>query len=393
MKRFAFLSQAWPGDPNVHIAGSSVQVYYIALELACRGYPVLVLLTDHPGFRYSDNNLQVISVDNGKHLRTQLRPVNLQKILDILRDFQPDIIYQRGKLPESVAAAIYKKKYGSQFIWLSNADNSGERWKFVSKRLKKRKLYGAGLFPRLIEAGYADLRIERAIQCADLIISQTVRQQQDLKQHFHLEARVLGSGHPIPPLAPKNNPRPKVLWLANLTPMKQPIIFARLAAQMYDDDAEFIMAGKAPNPDILKQVLDIGGALPNFKYLGGVGLEEGNRLFKESDIFVSTSLPKNEGLPNTFIQAFIHGVPVLSLNHDPDQVITDHKLGAVVSQPETLIQELHRFIDDTSLRRQTGHNAYQYALRHYNIHNLVDELLAISKKSQGLESHPMSIQR
>lgn len=382
MLKFAFLSQAWPEDENACISGSSVQVYYIAKELAKRGYPVLVILTAHPDYTFNNGRLQVCSVQTPNGLRNQLKASWINKIITILEEFKPDVIYQRGKLPESVVAAIYKQKHNTRFIWLSNADNSGERWKFIKKRWRKRHNYLFTALPRLLEAGYADVKIKKAIKYADVVISQTERQKKQLEKNFHFTPVVIGSGHPIPKLPLKSNDKLKILWLANLTPMKQPHLFAKLATQLHHLNADFIMAGKANNSQILEEILTTTSGYTNFKYVGGVGLNNGNQLFAHSDLFISTSWANYEGIPNTFIQALIHGTPVLSLSHDPDNIINDYQLGAISTNLEELSQDVIKFVKNQELRQSTRLTVYKYAKKQFNIETIVDQLIDIVLKNQ-----------
>lgn len=384
MLKFAFLSQAWPEDDNINISGSSVQVYFIAKELAKRGYPVLVILTAHSGYEYVQGKLQVCSIQTSLKLRNQLSKKWLNNIVDILNNFQPDIVYQRGKLPESVAVSIYKQRTNTCFIWLSNSDNSGENWKYVKKRWNKRDQYQLSILPRLIEALYADSKIEKAIKLSDIVIAQTKHQQITIKNNFHMDSILLGSGHPIPKFKKKLiDKKVTILWLANLTPVKQPHLFAELAFKLQHLNADFIMAGKPLSLELLNKVKKITLSMPNFHYVGGVGLNKCNQLLQNTDIFVCTS--QYEGLPNTFIQAFKHGIPVLSLKNDPDNIIRDHNLGAVSKNKKELAHQVIKFVQNQTLRQQTSQIVYDYAQKYYNIETIVDQLLDIIRK-QNYES-------
>ena len=55
--------------------------------------------------------------------------------------------------------------------------------------------------------------------------------------------------------------------------------------------------------------------LPNLDYLGEQPIERVNSEIAASDVLVTTSY---EGFPNTFIQAWLRGVPVVSNGVDPD---------------------------------------------------------------------------
>jgi glycosyltransferase involved in cell wall biosynthesis len=188
-----------------------------------------------------------------------------------------------------------------------------------------------------------------------------------------MDANVLGSGHCIPPMPEKNNQRPMILWLANLTPMKQPQLFSLLAKNLSKENADFVMAGKAPDPEILNMVRREAKGADKFQYVGDVGLKSGNALFEKADLFISTST--NEGLPNTFIQAALHATPIVSLNSDPDGMIKRERIGAVCHNFEEIMDTVRFWIRNETERKLAGFRAYAYAHKAFNIKNIVDGLL------------------
>lgn len=61
--------------------------------------------------------------------------------------------------------------------------------------------------------------------------------------------------------------------------------------------------------------------------MGNVSFDKSNEWYASASLFVNTSLPKADGLPNAFIQAWYNGAVVLSLYHDPNGWITKERLG------------------------------------------------------------------
>ncbi len=382
--RWALLSQVWPEEPDVVVSGSNVQVYYIARELAQRGESVLVVLSGHSSsWERSEGNLRVVSVPAvGKGLRGWLHPYWMRQATAVLESFSPDVLYQRGKLPETILAARYARRHHRLFVWCSNADNSARPWKYVRKRLRYRRKPLWLLPARLAEAALADLLIQRSLRCADLLIAQTRWQYQTLYRYLGREPVLLGSGHPLPPPPSFTLPKgpPTVLWLANITPMKQPQVFLRLARRLRHMDARFIMAGAAPNPELSALVHREAEQLPNLTYLGAVAFRETARLFAAAQLFVLTSEFEFEGLPNTLIQACLHGVPILSLRNDPDGLIRTYGIGAVAADEEELVTLTQDWIADPERRRQAGQKAYELACRAFDIRVVVERLTELVRK-------------
>lgn len=379
--RWAFLSQVWPEEPDVVVSGSNVQVYYIARELAHRGEPVLVLLSGHSeAWERTEGNLRVVSLPAiGPGLRGWFHPRWMRRAAEIVRDFAPEVVYQRGKLPETVLAARYARAHDVLFIWCSNADNSYLRWKFLRKRLRYRRKPLWLLPARLAEAALVDIAIERALRTADLVLAQTRYQQERLSRVLGRAIERLGSGHPLPP-PPEPPSQPTVLWLANLTPMKQPLVFVRLAQRLRYLGVPFLMAGSAPNPELLNAVLRESAELPHFTYAGPVPFRRVSDFFRQAGLFVLTSESEFEGIPNTFIHACLHGVPTLSLRNDPDELIRTYGVGEVADDEDSLAQALEQWLTDEERRHRAGTRAYELARSRFDIRVVVTRLCELVRQ-------------
>ena len=379
--RWALLSQVWVEEAEGTVTGSSVQVYYLAQELVRRGEEVLVLLSGHRrAWERTEGRLRLVSLPAySAGLWGWLQPRWQRDAEAVLRAFRPDVVYQRGKLPETVLAARYVQRSRAVFVWSSNADNSAYRWKYVRKRLRWRRRPWWMLPLRLAEAAVADLLIERALQRAHLLLAQTHHQQRTLELVLKRKAHLVGSGHPLPP-PPRSNPSPPaVLWLANITPVKRPHLFVRLARALQGSGAHFLMAGAAPDRHLLEAVLQDADGLPNFRYVGAVPFLQTAELFAHASLFVLTS--EFEGLPNTLIQACLHGVPVISLGNDPDGILSRYGVGEVVADEHALVRSVASWLADEERRHRAAERAYQLACERFDIARVVGQLMELVEQA------------
>jgi glycosyltransferase involved in cell wall biosynthesis len=127
-------------------------------------------------------------------------------------------------------------------------------------------------------------------------------------------------------------------------------------------------------PALLAKIL----AQPNILYLGGLSQDEVNDCISRSHIFVNTSV--QEGFANTFIQAWMRRVPVVSLAVDPDGLLGCGKYGYCAGDNyHAFRRHIETLVDNPALRQTLGEQAKQYshaAHSHRNIELLINVLLA-----------------
>jgi glycosyltransferase involved in cell wall biosynthesis len=110
-------------------------------------------------------------------------------------------------------------------------------------------------------------------------------------------------------------------------------------------------------------------------YIGGVSQNEVNRRLGEGHILVCTS--QYEGFSNTFVQAWMRKVPVVSLNADPDNIIVREGIGFKSLTFEKLTRDVKLLIENRELREKMGKKALQYAHKNHGIEKMVNSFLSL----------------
>ena len=96
----------------------------------------------------------------------------------------------------------------------------------------------------------------------------------------------------------------------------------------------------------------------------------------KSRLLINTS--SAEGFPNTFVHAFAHGVPVVSLDVDPDNIIKRYNLGFHVNgDVRVAVNKIKELIEDNSKWKSMSESCYSFALEHLNIHKNVNQLKSL----------------
>lgn len=203
---------------------------------------------------------------------------------------------------------------------------------FIHKYLRSGKIIFWGQtstdFDLLKEYEKRWLRIIRhyTIRKADYIITQTKDQTQTLFHNFqrfgfHVP-NIIDTSIKISGLTSNNY----VFWCGNTSQNKRPEIFIELAR--LNPTVHFVMAANLTSAEKGNLLKTKAGLIKNLQFLGSISFAEVQEWFTGSIVYVNTSI--REGFPNTFLQAWQQGVPVLSVNINPDQIFSEFKLGICV---------------------------------------------------------------
>lgn len=132
-----------------------------------------------------------------------------------------------------------------------------------------------------------------------------------------------------------------VLWVANIKSLKRPEWIYRLAAKM--PSVQFVMIGGNKDNNLFSDGEECASKLTNLRFLGHLHFATVNEYFGKAKLFVCSS--EYEGFPNTFLQAWANGVPVVS-TVDPSEVITKYSLGSIINTEEELQKAIENFVSD-----------------------------------------------
>ena len=151
-----------------------------------------------------------------------------------------------------------------------------------------------------------------------------------------------------------------VAWVGMLRAPKRPDLLVEIAERM--PKLHFVVCGgpttHRSSSSYGEQVIRRIRTLPNVDYLGQVSPEKAQEVIEEASILLSTS--DGEGFPNTFLQAWSSGTPVVSLMIDPDGIIHKYGLGVCSQGLEGVDGDIDTLIHSTNLRDEIALRAQEY---------------------------------
>jgi glycosyltransferase involved in cell wall biosynthesis len=182
-----------------------------------------------------------------------------------------------------------------------------------------------------------------------------------------LHVRWRAKAHVVPSIAgcavtvvPHAQRRPCVAWVGMLRRPKRPDRLVEIAQKA--PAAHFVVCGapsahRSPSAYGDRVVGELR-ALPNVEYLGQIPPTKVEALLRGAAVMLSTA--DEEGFPNTFLQAWSSGTPVVSLEVDPDHVIATRGLGIVAGGTEGAVSAIASLIDTPALRDEIGARAARH---------------------------------
>lgn len=190
---------------------------------------------------------------------------------------------------------------------------------------------------------------------ADAILVQTASQQRALQLNHGLASRVAGMLVDIP--TTWMTPTSDVIWVANIKPEKRPQLLLELAQRLPDVRFRMVGACVPGHVDLFEQITAQARALPNVIFHGAVPYRDVGSLFDRARVFVNTS--ELEGFPNTFLQAWVRGMPVVT-TFDPDGLVAAKGLGSTQQTVAGLAYSIRMLLHSAALYAQTSNRVVDF---------------------------------
>ncbi|WP_445871573.1 glycosyltransferase family 4 protein [Candidatus Jordarchaeum sp.] len=356
--------------------GAEVQAWLLAKELARRGFEVSYIAQSVRGKAGKIERINGVTIRWVRYAH-YFRWANGWEYYRALRIVDPDIVVERMTSFVTGIIGFYKEKYGKKFAWICTDNESPRRWHFLKNQIKTNKANKVGTLKSLVfllNAIIYDLSRHYGMKKVTWVFTQNESQKKLLKREFGLASFEMLSGHEIPehvfPIEQRLSNK-IILWVANLGPKKRPELFIELARISENKDLKFIMIGGRDDKEYIRKLFkDVPN---NLLWLGRLPFDETLSWFDKATAFINTS--PTEGFPNTFVQAWVRGIPVITLGVNPDGIIEKYYLGYVASDEKEALKFLIFLIGNPDNYKRISKNAFFYASKNHSIKVAADNFL------------------
>ena len=330
---------ALSGGSAGHIGGVERQTTLMARWLAARGHRVSLVTWD-------EGQPDGIEIDGVRVLKLCRREDGLPGLRFLhprwtslrraLARAEADVYYHNCGEYVTGQVALWARGRGRRFVYSVASDPECDPRLPQMHTLRERLLFRYGLTH------------------ADLVIVQTETQQRMLRAGFDIDSLVL----PMPSLAspdayeapaPPRRDSARILWVGRISPEKRPDRFLDLAQAC--PDLKFDLVGPGDGGSYAPAIVRRAQGLHNVTVHGPVAREKVGDFYRQAASLCSTS--EFEGFPNTFLEAWAHGVPVVS-TVDPDGLIERRRLGRAVAKVEDLAAALRDLLTDPEGWKETS---------------------------------------
>jgi glycosyltransferase involved in cell wall biosynthesis len=149
---------------------------------------------------------------------------------------------------------------------------------------------------------------------------------------------------------------PRIIWAGRIDDNKRLDWFLEIAARLPAFGFEIAAAA---NGAVSKEMelREKAKAIANVRWLGTLSRKEMSQFYLGATCLCCTS--KHEGFPNTFVEAWNHGVPVVT-TFDPDGLVTRMGLGFTASNPSDFAAAITNLVCDQAKWLQISANVRLY---------------------------------
>lgn len=333
-------------------SGEPLQHTLLATALARRGYRVSMVVLDHgqPDGAVWDGvqTFKAYALGAGLPVLRFVHP-RWTGLVSALKRADADVYYSScaGGLVGQIG--MFCARRGKRFVFRTASDAD----------CKPDALISMGRWYRRDKWLY-----ERGLRRAARVLVQSVHQQELMRRNFGLDSAIAGM------IVQRSGSERAfgerdidTLWVSNLRSVKRPDVLLSVADRLPELSFHMV-GGTTPGATRYFETVKAEAAgRRNVTFHGAVPYRNVSAFYSRARVLVNTS--DVEGFPNTYLQAWASGTPVVAF-FDPDGVIAREGLGVTVRTAEEMCDAVQRLTGDESAWKAARQRCLAFIDRHYS---------------------------
>ena len=328
------------------IGGEQVQQTLLAKALATRGYRVSMVVADYgqpdSAAWHGVTTYKAYRADAGLPVLRFVYPRWTGTWAALMRA-DADVYYTSCAGLMVGLVGMFCRRHGRGSVHRLAHDTDADPKQLLIRYTRDKKLYEYGL------------------RKADIVLCQHAAQQRALMENFAVSSVVADMLVDPPARQFDRDQRDlEILWVNNLGDLKRPDLALQLARQMPNHHIHMIGGPMPGCSDLYQRIESAAMNVPNLTLYGRVPYHEIGDFYDRAKVFVNTS--DMEGFPNSFLQSWCRGVPVVSF-FDPNGLIKREGLGVSPNSIDDMASAVHRLIADETEWRKMSQRCRSYMER------------------------------
>ena len=308
-------------DNTAPYGGAETQTAFVAGALQGGGHEVTMVVANlEPGDGLPHPAENAFHSSQGIPILRFFHP-RLTGIVKALERADADLYYQRNAGMVTGVTAMFCRRHRRVFVYGCGSDSD---LRFSTARvdgLRDRSLFYLGL------------------KLAHGIIAQNHHQAQLCGGNFRKPVKVIPNGVNVTDTN-SSGERNNMVWVGAIRRAKRPELFLDLARRIPEKQFVLIGGKSATESRFAERIVEDATSIPNLTWTGHLVPDEVHRYLERAALLINTS--SVEGFPNAYLEAWSHGVPVVTLS-DVDDIIAGETVGVVcgsVADMETSVTAL-----------------------------------------------------
>lgn len=340
-----------------------------ASEVAFGGAEIQLFLMGN-ALKENDYKVNVLVADFGQNKVEYFNGVNVIKTYR-LKDFFLKKIFIYTKIFFRIETDYYIQRAYSIYTPLLVLFSKLRRKKYIYMVAHDSELDYKNIFVRLLR--------EFVWKNAEYIFVQNSLQESKLGR-YNREIHFLKNSHLIPQITEFGfKEREYLLWVGRSISWKRPELFIKIAKKFPNETFLMILNQANEGDKSFFKIKTESKNIENLKFIDKIQYQNIDSIYKHAKLFINTSL--QEGFPNTFIDAGKWGVPIVSLEVDPDDFISKNECGyCAKGNWDEFLNNISTMLNNKKIYKSCSFNIYKYVSENHNIEKNIFDFIKIIER-------------